>query len=199
MQRIDCEAQSSRARPALPTTMFEAERLQRISAPASAPRVDGGVGAQKSSQISAWKMKSARSLASKIRSVPNGAVWPGDVDRRARRGPARARTSASRNIRDSWAGSFSARRRGSRPRDDRDRAVVEPAVGAERRADEQHRRESPAGLDDSARARPRPRRAGRPAGAGRRWRRRRGRARERPSGRCRGIAPAGPARASASR
>src|SRR5688572_11424046 len=31
--------------------MFEADKLQRISAPANAPMVDGGVAAQKSSQI----------------------------------------------------------------------------------------------------------------------------------------------------
>ena len=84
--------------------------------PGQRARVEGGDGAQKSSQISTWKRKSARSSAAKIRSVPNGAVAPGHPDRRARRRRGRARTSASRNIRGSWAGSSSAPRRGSRPR-----------------------------------------------------------------------------------
>ena len=73
---MDCDAQSTSRSSALPTTMLEAERLQRISAPASAAVVEGGVGDQKSSQISAAKMKSARSDAAKIRSVPNGTAWP---------------------------------------------------------------------------------------------------------------------------
>ena len=46
-------------------TMFEAERLSRMLAPASAPYVDGGFGDQKSSQISTWKVKSRTSLAVK--------------------------------------------------------------------------------------------------------------------------------------
>jgi hypothetical protein len=57
-------------------TMLEADRLQQISAPASDPCVEGGVGPQKSSQISTWKVKSARSLAAKIRSTPNGTLCP---------------------------------------------------------------------------------------------------------------------------
>ena len=60
----------------LPMVMFEAERLARIVAPASAPADEGGTAAQKSSQISMWKTKPPRSLASKIRSVPNGTSWP---------------------------------------------------------------------------------------------------------------------------
>ncbi|MCY1172387.1 hypothetical protein D9M73_125220 [compost metagenome] len=59
--------------------MLEADRLQQINAPASAPIVEGGVGAQKSSQISAWNTKCSRSLAANSRSVPNGAVWPATV------------------------------------------------------------------------------------------------------------------------
>ena len=79
MQRVDCEAHSSSRSSALPTTMLEADRLQRIRAPAMAPEVDGGCGAQKSSQISRWNTKSARSSAPKIKSVPNGTVWPARI------------------------------------------------------------------------------------------------------------------------
>ena len=68
---------------ALPTTTLEADRLARIRAPASAPRVDGGVAAQKSSQTSRWKTKSARSSAAKMRSTPNGTVWPARVTSRS--------------------------------------------------------------------------------------------------------------------
>jgi hypothetical protein len=52
MQRIDCDAQSTARWSAFPTTMFEADKLHNISAPASAPWVEGGSAAQKSSQIS---------------------------------------------------------------------------------------------------------------------------------------------------
>ena len=75
-QRTDWDAHRSARSSAFPTTMFEADRLHKMTAPASAACVDGGVGDQKSSQISTWKTKSARSLAAKIRSVPKGAVWP---------------------------------------------------------------------------------------------------------------------------
>ena len=56
--------------------MFEAERLARMVAPASAPSVEGGVAAQKSSQISTCSTKPSRSSAAKIRSGPNGASIP---------------------------------------------------------------------------------------------------------------------------
>ena len=42
-------------------TMFDADRLQRINAPARAPCVEGGLADQKSSQISRWNTKSGRS------------------------------------------------------------------------------------------------------------------------------------------
>ena len=46
MQRLDWLAQSNLRSSALPMVMLEAERLHRISAPASAPTVEGGCGAQ---------------------------------------------------------------------------------------------------------------------------------------------------------
>ena len=57
-------------------TMFEADRFNRMRAPASAARVDGGCGAQKSSQISAAKTKPGRSTASKIRPGAKSTVSP---------------------------------------------------------------------------------------------------------------------------
>ena len=44
--RADCAAASIARSRALPMTMFEADRLQQMVAPASAPSVEGGVGAQ---------------------------------------------------------------------------------------------------------------------------------------------------------
>src|SRR3546814_17412684 len=55
--------------------MGEADRLHRMCAPASAVVVDGGVGAQKSSQISAAKVKPSIPSPQKTRSVPNGTSW----------------------------------------------------------------------------------------------------------------------------
>ena len=52
MQREDCEAHNRRRISALPIVMLLAERLSRISAPASAASVLGGCGTQRSSQIS---------------------------------------------------------------------------------------------------------------------------------------------------
>ena len=52
MQRADCEAHNSRRICALPIVMLLAERLRRISAPASAAAALGGCGTHKSSQIS---------------------------------------------------------------------------------------------------------------------------------------------------
>ena len=75
-QRVDCDAHSTARSSALPITTFDAERLQRITAPASAPCVEGGVADQKSSQISTWKTKSGRSEAANTRSVPNGTCCP---------------------------------------------------------------------------------------------------------------------------
>mgnify|MGYP005811242565 CR=1 FL=1 len=46
MHRIDWDADSRCRSADLPTTMLEADRLQSSSAPASAPSVEGGVGAQ---------------------------------------------------------------------------------------------------------------------------------------------------------
>jgi len=60
----------------LPMTMFEADRLHRIVAPAIAPSEDGGVGAQKSSQISAKKRKFGSTSLAKTRSTPNGTSCP---------------------------------------------------------------------------------------------------------------------------
>jgi hypothetical protein len=57
---------------ALPMTMFEAERLARIVAPASAASVVGGLGAQKSSQISTASLKPGIRLEANTRSTPNG-------------------------------------------------------------------------------------------------------------------------------
>ena len=45
-----------------------------MSAPASAPWVEGGVGVQKSSQISTWNEKPGNACASNTRSVPKGAT-----------------------------------------------------------------------------------------------------------------------------
>ena len=45
---------------ALPMVMLLADRLTSTSAPASAARVEGGIGAQRSSQISTWKVRSRR-------------------------------------------------------------------------------------------------------------------------------------------
>ena len=59
--------------------MLEAERFARMVAPASAAAEDGGVAAQKSSQISMWKTKPARSAAAKTRSDPNGTSRPATV------------------------------------------------------------------------------------------------------------------------
>ncbi len=56
--------------------MFEAERLARMVAPASAAAEEGGTAAQKSSQISRWKTKPGRSEASKRRSEPKGTSRP---------------------------------------------------------------------------------------------------------------------------
>ena len=72
--RADCAAASIARSRALPIVMLDADRLPITSAPASAAWVEGGVGAQKSSQISTEKMNPARSSAAKIRSVPNGAT-----------------------------------------------------------------------------------------------------------------------------
>lgn len=47
-----------------------------IVAPASAARVDGGIGVHTSSQISTPSVKSGTSRAANSRSVPNGAVQP---------------------------------------------------------------------------------------------------------------------------
>src|SRR3546814_6978700 len=55
--------------------MGEADRLHRMCAPASAVVVDGGVGAQKSSQISAAKVKPSIPSPQKPSSVPNGTSW----------------------------------------------------------------------------------------------------------------------------
>jgi hypothetical protein len=57
-------------------TMFEADRLARIVAPASAAAVDGGSGAQKSSQISTASLKPGMWFEAKIRSTPNGTSPP---------------------------------------------------------------------------------------------------------------------------
>ncbi|MNE47864.1 hypothetical protein D3C77_171070 [compost metagenome] len=65
--RADWLAHNSARSSALPMTMLEADRLHRMRAPASAARVEGGCGAQKSSQISTAKTKPGRSAASKIR------------------------------------------------------------------------------------------------------------------------------------
>ena len=50
--------------------------IEQMLAPASAPYVDGGMGDQKSSQISTWKLKSRTSLAVKIRSAPKYSSSP---------------------------------------------------------------------------------------------------------------------------
>ena len=57
-------------------TMLEADRLQRMRAPARAARVEGGSGAQKSSQISTAKTKPGRSSASKIRPGAKSTLSP---------------------------------------------------------------------------------------------------------------------------
>ena len=73
---------------------------------------DGGSGAQKSSQISTWKVNSTDPFERNRRSTPNGASCPptcicGGGRRRRRRNGGAHRT------RGSWADSSSARRRGS--------------------------------------------------------------------------------------
>src|SRR3546814_9266062 len=66
--RIDWAAHSSMRSRALPMTMLDADRLARMSAPAMAPVVDGGVGAQMSSHTSAQKSKPSWSVAANRRS-----------------------------------------------------------------------------------------------------------------------------------
>ncbi len=56
--------------------MLLADRLAITVAPASAARVLGGSGTQRSSQISTPSTKPGRSSASNSRSVPNGARVP---------------------------------------------------------------------------------------------------------------------------
>ena len=62
MQRADCEAHRRRRASALPMVMLLAERLSRISAPASAAAVEGGSGTQTSSHISTCMVKGDGSL-----------------------------------------------------------------------------------------------------------------------------------------
>src|SRR6478609_6190262 len=70
--REDCDWLSSLRSSDLPMTMLEAERLARIVAPASAPIVEGGVGDQKSSQISTNSLSPGSWFEAKTRSVPKG-------------------------------------------------------------------------------------------------------------------------------
>ena len=64
MQRMDWEAQSSSRLVGLAHHDVRGREVaERIRAPAMAAPVEGGVGDQKSSQISAAKLKSARSEA----------------------------------------------------------------------------------------------------------------------------------------
>src|SRR3546814_21005154 len=65
---------SARSRD-FPIVIGEADRLHRMCAPASAVVVDGGVGAPKSSQISAAKVKPSIPSPQQTRSVPNGTSW----------------------------------------------------------------------------------------------------------------------------
>ena len=58
---------------------LDAERLASTTAPARAARVEGGVAAQKSSQISMPSTNSGTSVAANSRSVPNGTVCPATV------------------------------------------------------------------------------------------------------------------------
>jgi hypothetical protein len=98
--------------------------------------VEGGCGAQKSSQISIWKTKSARSSAAKSRSVPNGTFCPASSifspQAEARGEPALLVIFAV--IGQEGLG-HDAEDRAAR---DRQRAIVEPAVAAQRRADDEH-------------------------------------------------------------
>ncbi|MNE39665.1 hypothetical protein D3C80_1336280 [compost metagenome] len=74
--RLDWLAHSRARSSALPMTMLEADRLHRMRAPASAARVDGGCGAQKSSQISTAKTKPGRLLASNTRPGAKSTLSP---------------------------------------------------------------------------------------------------------------------------
>ena len=56
--------------------MLLAERFSSTVAPASAPSVLGGIGTQRSSQISAWTTRPGTSSAANSRSGPNGASTP---------------------------------------------------------------------------------------------------------------------------
>jgi hypothetical protein len=111
-----------------------------MSAPANAAVVDGGVGDQKSSQISAAKTKSARSVASKIRSVPKGTIWP--ASRGLQPGYARAWREPAILVIFPIVGeeTFRHHAEDDAPRDDHS-AVVERPVVLHRRANHQHRGE----------------------------------------------------------
>ena len=76
MHRPDWLAHNARRYAAFPIVTLLAERFASTVAPASAAYVDGGIGTHTSSQISTCKAKPGRSLASKIRSLPNGASCP---------------------------------------------------------------------------------------------------------------------------
>ena len=126
-------------------------------------------------------MKSGRSVAANIRSVPNGTVAPAMriVCPRCRR---RRRTSAFRSTRDSWAGTSSVRRRGSRRAQSTTALLYSPPLrrsGAPTSSTGARSRLASRTATTAARRR----RAGRPAGAGRRWRRTRARAPGTPRGR----------------
>jgi len=56
--------------------MLLAERLTKTSAPASAAVLEGGIGVQRSSQISTWKVSATEPVEANRRSTPNGALWP---------------------------------------------------------------------------------------------------------------------------
>ena len=68
---------------AFPMMMLLALRFPMTVAPASAAYVLGGTGAHRSSQISTCSERPSRSVASKIRSRPNGTFSPRIVTARA--------------------------------------------------------------------------------------------------------------------
>ena len=180
--RADCARHSIWRSSDLPMTMLEADRLHRIVAPASAPAVEGGSGAQKSSQISAKNRKPGKLAEAKTRSVPNGTSCrsPGSSCRVSR---ARGRTSAFHRTRGNWAGRTWAPRRAAARRQSPARSYRAAPCGAAARRPAAPARGSALACTDAGDRRSRPPRSARPADADRRSRRRTGTARGRPAGR----------------
>ena len=79
MQRADWPPTSVWRKSDLPTVMLLALRFASTVAPASAPKVEGDNGTHRSSHTSAWIDRPRTSVASKIRSLPNGTVSPSTV------------------------------------------------------------------------------------------------------------------------